>query len=500
MSSTRWVTALGIVALPLSVHPLAAQGYSLRFDMQAQTYAYRGVTADSVGMASVVTAPDGSQTTADGKAVTCIGTTPGYCDFFSAGSRIQAVPLVARINGNLWGLGVPGLRFHVDGRIAGQAGDRDAVAGTTPGFQLLEALAEYSRDWLVGRLGRQAVTGRLGYTTFDGGLVEVRNAARGLGGSAYLGRGTAQSTFLQPGNPILNPLGNWQPSRGKTVAGADLSWSNSWLDARADYQREVDNDTRNFVSERVALSGNARLGRQWSVSGGADYDLSYDWWGSADLTVRYAGRTINASGGVRRYRPFFDLWSIWGAFSPTPYNAANGALSIQISPRLEVRGNLEYFWYGNTATETPLVVVVDNGWRGTLAAGYRLGPQWTADASAEFDRGPGAAANDLQGGVRWTPRSALSLGTHLGTLSRPLEFRYNSAGVFWIGVEGSYRASPRLTLNLSGDWLHDRQNEPDLIAFSWSQLRLSLQATWFLNSRADMEPLPRGLPRRPPPQ
>jgi hypothetical protein len=48
--------------------------------------------------------------------------------------------------------------------------------------------------------------------------------------------------------------------------------------------------------------------------------------------------------------------------------------------------------------------------------------------------------------------------------------------------------------------MHDSQQEPDVGDFSWSQLRLSLRATWFLNSRADLVPLPKALPRRPPPQ
>jgi hypothetical protein len=500
MIGTRSAIGLGLATLALGAGRLEAQGYSLRLDLQAQSFAFRGLSADSIRQDSVVTGPGGGFVTPDGNAAVCPGNTVSYCDFFRAGPSIRAIPIVGEIEGNLWGFGVRGLRLHAAGRVAGQAGDPNALATTTPAVQLLEGYAEYSHDWLRGRLGRQIVTGRLGYTGFDGALVDVRDADRGLGVTGYLGWGLAQATSLPPTNPILNPLDQFQPAKGKTVAGTSVNWSSPRADARFDYQREVDNDTRNFVSERLALNATGRLSSQWGVTGGAIYDLSFAWWGTADLTVRYTGSRVTGSAGVRRYRPFFDLWSLWGAFSPIPYSAANGALSVQVGPRLELRGAVEYFWYGDDHAETPLVTVVDNGWRSTLAAGYRISPTWNADANFEIDRGPGAASNYLQGQVRWAARPGLDLAAHLGTLSRPLEFRYNSAGLFWIGLQGDYQATSRTTLSLLADWMHDSQQEPDVGDFSWSQLRLSLRATWFLNSRADLVPLPKALPRRPPPQ
>lgn len=500
MRPARLAIRLGAAGLVIAASRAEAQGYSLRLDLQAQSYAFRGLKQDSIRIDSVLTGPGGGLVTPGGNAVTCPSSSAGFCDFFLAGPRIQAVPIVAQIDGNLWGFGVTGLRLHLAARLAGQAGDPDAVAGTTPAAQLIEGYAEYSRDWFLGRLGRQLVTGRLGYTGFDGAKVDARLATLGIGITGYLGRGLAQATFLSPSNPIINPLDQWQPAKGMTVAGGALAWSGTRADARLDYQREVDNDTRNFVSERLAVSATGRLSPRWAVTGGADYDLSYDQWGTADLTARFTGARVTGSAGIRQYRPFFNLWSIWGVFSPTPYSAANGSLTLQAGPRLELRGFLEYFWYGDTFTDAPLVTVVDDGWRGTLAAGYRFSPVWSADATLEIDRGPGAAANYVQGQLRWTPRAGLNLAGHLGTLSRPLEFRYNTGGLFWIGLQGDYQLNSRVTLGLLADWLHDSQQQPDVGDFAWSQLRLSLRASWFLNSGADLSWLPRGLPRRPPAQ
>ncbi len=492
--------ALGAFALLAIARPLRAQGYSLHVDLQAQTYAFRGLKSDSVRSDSVITNPDGSLISPGGHPVICPGNSASYCDFFLAGPRIDAIPLVGQVDANLWGLGVPGLRLHASARVSGQAGDPDAVAGTTPAFQLMEGYAEYVRDWLSGRLGRQFVTGRLGYSGFDGGMIRAQSYHLGLGITGYVGRGLAQGTFVTPSNPIINPLDQWQPAKGMIVAGGSVDWTSPRVDSRFDYEREVDNDTHGFVAERIALTAMGRLTPRWGIEGGADYDLSYGEVNKADLTLRYSDPRFSASAGVRRYRPFFDLWTIWGAFSPTPYSAANAALTVEATSRLEVRGSIEYFWYGDTFTDAPLVTVQDDGWRSTVAAGYRFSPAWSADATFEVDRGPGAASNYLQGQVRWQARSDLKLGAHLGTVSRPLEFRYNSAGLFWTGVEGEYQAGSRVTLSLLADWLRDEQTEPDVGDFTWSQLRLSLKASWFLTSAADFERLPKALPRRPPPQ
>jgi hypothetical protein len=492
--------AWSLILLATLNGPLTAQGYAVRLDLEAQSYAFRGLTADSLRADSVVTPPNGGPQTPGGEAAICPGTSVGYCDFFRAGPRIQAAPVTVQAEGNLWGFGVPGLRLHTALRAATELGDGDAVAAVTPAVQLLEAYAEYSRNWLRGTLGRQIVTGRLGYVGFDGAKVAARSSAKGIELLGYIGRGLAQATFLSPSNPAVNPLDQFQPAKGETVAGASLGWTNRYADARVDYQREVDNDTRNFVSERLALSADGRLGAGWGLTGGADYDMSFEQWGSADLSLRYTGARVTGSAGVRQYRPFFNLWTIWGVFNPTPYRAANGALAVDVTSRLQLRSTLEYFWYGDTHTSTPLVSVLDHGWRGTLAAGYRLGTAWTTDATVEFDRGVGAAATDLQGQVRWSPRGKLSLSGHLGTVSRPLEFRYNDATLVWLGAQGEYQASERLRVTLLADWLHDNQKEPDVGGFGWSQLRISLRASWFLNSRADLVPLPKGLPRRPPPQ
>ena len=61
--------------------------------------------------------------------------------------------------------------------------------------------------------------------------------------------GWFRSAFAAP-----TPLDDLQPRSRQILAGVALGHTSPLVDIRADYQREVDRDTRNFVSERAALS------------------------------------------------------------------------------------------------------------------------------------------------------------------------------------------------------------------------------------------------------
>ena len=86
------------------------------------------------------------------------------------------------------------------------------------------------------------------------------------------------------------------PRAARSSPAAPSSYNAAQVDVRADYQREVDRDTRNFVSERAALSLNVRPLPRWSIESGADYDLANTWFNNADATVRYTTPRITVSG------------------------------------------------------------------------------------------------------------------------------------------------------------------------------------------------------------
>ena len=174
----------------------------------------------------------------------------------------------------------------------------------------------------------------------------VRVQQIGLEADGYVGYGLARATALsrlqlgdQSAGRISAPIpSDWWP------AGA-LGWAGRYGQARLEYQREVDRDSRQFGSERVALSRELRPFSRLNVTGGAEYDLANTWFGNADLSLRYTTSVVTALVGARQYRPHFDLWTIWGAFSPVPYHAVNAALWVRPIARLELRGRWERYAY-----------------------------------------------------------------------------------------------------------------------------------------------------------
>ena len=266
---------------------------------------------------------------------------------------------------------------------------------------------------------------------------------------------------------------------------------------RLDYQREVDRDTRNFVSERAALSLDFRPLQRWTLTAGVDYDLANTWFGNADAVVRYTAPWITVAGGLRQYRPHFDLWTIWGAFSPVPYHAVNAAVWIRPVRGLELRGRWERYAFSETETETPLVDVDDDGWRLGAGVTYSPTPAWTLDAGYREEYGPGASSHGFEGAVTFLPIPALSLTAYGSTLDRPLEFRFEEASVDAFGLDAEWSPTDRLRIALGAARYAEDRERPDAAAFDWDQTRLHARVTLLLRSDTDAVPLPPALRARP---
>lgn len=466
-----------------------AQGYRLRFDTRAQRVAYRGVTADSISVGDVVAGPTGGPRTPDGFAVRC-PTAGDHCFFFRPGPRLQGGPMVTTADLTLWGLGIRGLSARVNTRLGVDLGDEDVWPGTEPALQLIEAYAEYAHRLFTARAGRQLLMSRLGIVGYDGGRATTRIGRSGVEVEAYIGLGLARATALPVTSPVLDPLDEFQPRSRQIVAGAAVGYRSRLGDVRLDYQREVDRDSRNFVSERAALSLDLTPIDRWSVTAGVDYDLANTWFGNIDATVRYAAPWMTALAGLRQYRPHFDLWTIWGAFSPVPYHSVNTGVWIRPVGTVELRGRYERYSFADTDTETPLVDVDDNGWRLGVGVTYTPVPAWRLDAGYREEFGPGASSDGFEGSVAWLPTSVLSLTAYGSTLDRPLEFRFEDASVEVIGLDVDWRPGDRLSFGVGAAHFSEDRDRADPAAFDWNQTRLHARATLFFRSDADAIPLP----------
>lgn len=466
-----------------------AQGYHLRVEARAQSVSYRGVSLDSIPASDTVSTPGRGPSSPDGFAVRC-APEASYCTFFRPGPERTSQPFTTTASLSMWGLGLAGLSVHGMGRLGLDLGGDEFWPGTEPAVQLLEGYAQYTRGRGSVRLGRQVEWSRLGSTGFDGARAGFRDPARGLEVDGYLGWSLARGVALPVSSPALNPLDDFQPRGRFVVAGGGAGWRSDRFDVRADYQREVNPRTDHFVSERFGVQLAARPVAGVELTGGADYDLAAGWWGSAEASLEYAHRVGRASIGVRRYQPHFDLWTIWGAFSPVPYRAVEGALTVRPHRRLVLRTRYERYKFDDTEAETPLFDAERDGWRWDLGGTLFPAERWTLDVGYRAEHGPGAAAEGLSGSLAYRPSRRLAVALLASTVSRPLEFRFNEAVVRRYGIDADFTASSRLRLGVTASRYEEEHKRPDAGAFDWDQFRVAARVVVQLGSGADLGGLP----------
>jgi len=466
----------------------AAQDYRVRLDASAQTVSFRGLFSDSIPIALVVPGSNGGLETPDGHAVRCGA--GDYCFFFQPGPVLRGIPVTTSASVVMWGLGIEGLALHATGRLIGDLGRDKVWPGTVPTGQLIEGYLEYQRSVVIARAGRQLVTSRLEPVGFDGGWARVRWDKASLDFTGYGGWGLGQSAAVPANSPALNPLDEWRPSDRQLVAGAEAALHLRDVDVRAEYRREIDPQDHYFVSERSAFSF-AASAAAFRLAGGLDYNIAEGHLGSADLTLTYLHSRFAVTGGARRYHPYFSLWTLWGAFSPVPYNAVNVSAQFRPTDWLSLNGRGERYHYESADVSTALVPQLeDRGWRTSFGATATPNPHWTLDGDFGLEHGPGAAARFADGALTYAPSGNFSFGVYGGSVARPLELRYYDATSHWIGgrAEWQVTALQRIWTDLAR--VNDDRQRPDSSGSSLDQLRIRAGLSLAFGSGADRTPLP----------
>lgn len=492
---SRGVTLAGLLAAAalLAVpHDGAAQGYRVRLDSRIQSVAWRGLEADSIPASAAIGQPNGSFLTPDGYAARCEG---AYCFYFRSGATLRGVPWVTQADLSIWGLGVAGLSARANVRLAQDLGDEASWPGTEPDLQLYEGYLEYARAAVTARAGRQFLTGRLGAYGLDGGRVLLRLGGSGLEVGGYGGWGLARGTALPVTDPALNPLDDFQPRDRQVVAGAEVGWNGARADVRAEYRREVDPAVDYFVSERaaVALSLGPLAGVR--LTGGLVYDLAFGQLGPADVALSWLGPRVAVTAGARHYRPLFDLWTIWGAFSPVGYRAVHGSVEVRPLAGVSVYVRGERYDYEDTETSTPLVDTEDDGWRTESSVTWSPDARWTVMAGHHAEFGPGASSLGYRGRIAFDPSDRFGVAVHAANLRRPLELRFSDADLIVYGADASWRPDARWRLEVSASRYQEERDRPDAAALDWDQFRVSARISLLFGSSADRLPLPRAVRR-----
>jgi hypothetical protein len=476
-----------VLGLGSRAAPLVAQGYRVRLDTRVQSLTVRGLAFDSVLRTQVVTGPNGGFMTADGIAVSCPGAA-AYCTFFSPGPEVKGAPVTGTASATFWGFGVPGLQFNLQARASGDL-TQNTWFGTEPPLQLLEGYAQYSRGAVTAQLGRTHDYNRLGWIGFDGAKLEVRPFGRTLRIFSYGGRGLARTFPLPVTAAELNPLGDTLalPNKNEIVLGGGFGWFFPIFEGRVLYQREDRSGSDATVSERVAADGSLAISQQLSLSGGGDYNVATDEWGKADVALNYltTDRRVRLTVGGRRYRPYFDLWSIWAAFAPVAYSLGYGSAAWQVIDGVEIRARGELYQFDAPNASTPLVSVDDNGWRGSVSASVARFANWSLDAGYERDIGPGASSQSIDAAVTYRPTPAFLVTVDGARMVRPLEYRFDDARLWSYGLRIDYQAMQGLRLIGDARGYSEDRNRPDAAALSWDQLRLNLGASIEFGSGSD---------------
>jgi hypothetical protein len=459
--------------------PMAAQGIVITGASSAQYIQLQPMTLDSVPYASTDSAYGVYRRTSSGILARCDAANL-YCSYLRSTPTSSLLAMTQDLNLTGWGFG-QGLSVHADLRARDAAGDaRDLWPQAAQRLDVLEAYAELERPSARARLGRQWIQSALGVFNFDGASALWRYSDQ-ISAQAYGGLALVQGLNQEVGPGALAPVEDLPPDVGSYLLGVIGQFRPTTLTSlRLQYQREIRRDRAGLYSERFAANG------EWLAGGGTwsgelTRDLATNQFNTLSLSYRRPlvfSTVVRAE--IRRYVPFFDLWTIWGAFSPVGYT--EGTLSVDWASsdsRLLLGASGGRRSYDNTNTGVGFLPLRTDGWRAGGTGAYRLAPSWLLQGSYDADIDFGASSSDEDLALRWSRGDDLSLGLHALAFQNIYEFQIGSGQVIGGGAEAAFRLSP--DVRFVGDLLlyhHTGGDTPQLV--NWDQKRATMRLEWAL--------------------
>ena len=278
---------------------------------------------------------------------------------------------------------------------------------------------------------------------FDGVALLVRPSSV-FNGEAYGGRSLAKALNEPLTSDELRAVEPFAPDVGAYIIGGRVSVRPSRRGAiTAMYEREIRTDRLGLYAERAAVDGMLRLGAA-SVDGELRYDFATAKVNEARLRAwlpPFGPITVNVY--ARHHDPFFELWTIWGAFSPFSFREAgvSGSWRKVTSP-IEVAVWGSGRQYRGPDAANLFGEVRSDGFRFGTSLSARLDDDWTLSGQYRAEVGFGAARSDGTARVQRSFGTGEHVAINLAAFQRLYELRVEEGTV--LGYRIQLFASPTL--------------------------------------------------------
>jgi hypothetical protein len=478
MRMTMWrrhsIFSLALATAIVVVAAGTAEAQALRGSTRTTTryIELQPIRQDTVSRDRVTERPDGGLEF-EGFPVSCLP--DDFCVFYRAAPQQSATVLYQDAEFTAWGLGLQGLSATALVRGRARLGGEFAPPRADDAFDAVLAYLELNRESYRVRLGRQRVMSGLGFNGFDGvdvllqperwGWLRLqgytgRSLARGLSEPRQQAlRGLDDAFFLSPHQAIL----------AGTEVGVDPAPGTS-LALR--YQFEVWADRCGMLSERASLIGRTMHWRPLTLSGNADYDFAFGRIGKAQLTAQLpvARNRVLLEATARRHVPYFELWTIWGFFSPVGHHEGLLRTTWRASPALSVWGSAGYREYEDTGTDVLFDPLRSEAMRAELGGAWQLPRDLSLNGSYRWEGPVGAFLTSGDATLSWQPTDQLGIALNAVAFEQAEEFRIGSGRVIGGGAAVDYEIRDGMRLSGGLDvYRHNYRNRPSQV--DWNQAR-----------------------------
>jgi hypothetical protein len=493
MRRSRYAALAAIALASVAFAPAGAQSVRVSGSTSLRYIELRPLLRDSVPQ-DATTGTDLLRQLPDGRVVRCIPE-DAFCRDLRPGPTVSTVPVMHDLEASVWGLG-EGIRLYSQVRVRtawGPQQSADLWPRADDNFDLLASYAELERERVRVRLGRQFKVSGLGFYNFDGAAAAFRPVPA-VWIEAYGGRSLLRGLNEPRTSGALESIESFAPGNTGIIGGFHARYRPSpRLAMSALYQVDVRTDRGSVYSELAILDGVLRL-RGATLDGALEADVATGSINEARLHLRSPPiKRVALFGEVRRYRPYFEQWTIWGAFSPVGFTEGRAGITwADPRGRLIVRGEGSHRTYGDVGEDEGTDEFRTSGWGVGSNVSWSPSMPWRLEASYRVETGFGAARRDAHAGVVRQIGENGSVALQGLLFERLYEFRLQEGKVIGLGAEAAMPINGRTRVVATAATY--RHLERGIVSgIDWTQRRGSLRVEWTLGSEPVFRPRTEGV-------